>query len=75
MPYRELKIKPTPPPEQANALACAYAKITQGSNSRRERAALTEWLQRLPMETLGELLARSWGIAGSTQAGCAGGQR
>ena len=59
-------------------------KITQGSNSREERAALIERLHRLLTETLGELAeasyiviheppAQSWGYAGLTQAARAAG--
>jgi len=59
-------------------------KITQGTNSREEKAALIERLHRLLAETLGalaeasyivihELPAESWGYAGLTQAARAGG--
>jgi 4-oxalocrotonate tautomerase len=58
-------------------------KITQGSNSRQEKALLIEHLHHLLTETLGELAeasyivihelpAESWGYAGSTQAARAG---
>jgi 4-oxalocrotonate tautomerase len=54
-------------------------KITQGTNSQREKAALIERLHRLLLETLGELAeasyivihelpAENWGYAGVTQA-------
>jgi 4-oxalocrotonate tautomerase len=125
MPYIELKIEPTPSPDQADTLArgvteamvavvgkrrevtavriaaseavlwtlgesacdktTAYldVKITQGSNSRPEKAALIERLHRLLTETLGELAeasyivihelpAENWGYAGFTQAARAG---
>jgi 4-oxalocrotonate tautomerase len=58
-------------------------KITQGSNSREEKASLIARLQGLLVETLGELAeasyivihelpAESWGYAGLTQAARAG---
>jgi 4-oxalocrotonate tautomerase len=128
MPYIDLKIEPTPSPEQADTLArgvtdalvtvagkrrevtavriagceaslwtlggsacdkcTAYVdvKITQGSNSQQEKAALIERLHRLLRETLGELAeasyivihelpAESWGYAGLTQGARAAGKR
>ncbi len=61
--------------------ATAYldVKVTEGSNSREEKAALVERFHRLLVETLGELAeasyiaihelpAESWGYGGLTQA-------
>jgi 4-oxalocrotonate tautomerase len=61
-------------------------KITHGSNSLQEKAALIGRLHSLLTETLGELAeasyivihelpAENWGYAGSTQAERAGGKR
>ncbi|MEJ2593463.1 MAG: tautomerase family protein [Candidatus Thiodiazotropha sp.] len=61
-------------------------KITEGTNSREEKAALIARLHRILADTLGELAeasyivihelpAQSWGYAGLSQAARAGGQR
>ena len=72
---------------EASPVTTAYldVKITTGTNSREERAALLQRLHSLLIETLGELAeasyivihelpAENWGYAGLSQAARAGGR-
>ena len=70
----------------AGTTAYVDVKITQGTNSREEKAGLIASLNRILRDTLGELAeasyivihelpAESWGYGGLSQAARAGGKR